>query len=137
MTAGLLSGNKCRYQLNTNYGSRVIIPDADLPPVITLTTGIDFVSADGIVTKNQALKIGLTAQKVEDNMLSLNVSFSCENDGATTTFKTFSMEGTEQEHCGKDISFTTRNQAGTEKSVVTIADRDGNIAQKQLVLTEH
>lgn len=109
--------------------------DAHLPPVITLKTGIDFVSTDGIVTKNQALKIGLTAQKVEDNMLSLNVSYAYDNEGATTTFKTFSLEGTEQEHCEKDIIFTTRNQAGTEKWVLTIADRDGNIAQKQVVLT--
>lgn len=111
--------------------------DAHIPPVITLKSGVDFVSADGIVAKNQPLKIGLTAQKTEDNMLNLNVSYAYDNDGATSTFKTFSLVGTEQEHCEREISFTTRNQAGTEKWVVTIADRDGNIAQKQLVLTVH
>jgi hypothetical protein len=109
--------------------------DAHVPPVISLKTGVGFVSADGIVAKNQVLTIGLSAQKVEDNMLSLNVSYAYDSDGSTNTFKTFSLEGTEQEHCEKDISFTTRNLAGTEKWILTIADKDGNIAQKQLVLS--
>ena len=43
--------------------------------------------------------------------------------------------GSEQQHYDKDVTFTTRNQAGTEKWIFTITDKDGNIAQEQFVLT--
>ena len=109
--------------------------DAHTPPVITLKTGVGYISEDGIVARNQSIKAGLTAAKTEDNMTSLNVSYAYDNSSSTITFKTFSLEGTEQEHCDRNILFTTRNQAGTEKWIFTITDKDGNVSQKQLALT--
>jgi|GEM_PF-1927346 len=109
--------------------------DAHVPPVITLKTGAGFIAENAIVAKNQSLTIGVSAQKAEDNLMSFNVSVAFDNAGNGSTFKNFSLEAAEQEHCEKDILFTTRNQAGIEKWTVTITDSDGNIAQKLLVLT--
>jgi iron complex outermembrane recepter protein len=86
-SAELILGNESQYQVNTNYGSRVIIPDA----------------YDGATT--------------------------------TTTFQTFSITGNEQQHYDKDVTFTTRARSGTEKWIFTITDKDGNIAQEQIILT--
>ncbi len=105
------------------------------PPVITLKTAAGYTSSDATVAKIQNIKVGVLGDKVEDDMLTLNVSYSFDNTSTTVTAQTITLSGTEQQHFDKDITFTTRNQSGTEKWIFTITDKDGNIAQKQIVLT--
>ena len=109
--------------------------DAHIPPNVTLKTGAGYTSADATVGKNQAIMVGITGEKVEDDMIKYNVSYAYDGASSTTTFQDFSLSGNEQQHYDKDVTFTTRNQAGTEKWVFTITDKDGNIAQKTITLT--
>ena len=64
-----------------------------------------------------------------------NVSYAFDGATTTTTFQTYNLTGSERQNYDKDVTFTTRNQAGTEKWIFTITDKDGNIVQKQIVLT--
>lgn len=109
--------------------------DQHKPPSITLKTGAGYTSANAIVTKSQSIKVGITADKVEDDMLTYNVSYTYDNAATTITSQTFSLTGSEQQHYDKDVTFNTRNQNGAEKWIFTITDKDGNIAQKEIVLT--
>lgn len=109
--------------------------DKRVPPTITLKTGTGYTFSDATAGKNQAIKVGIIADKVEDDMLTYNVSYAYDNATTTSTFQTFSLTGTEKQHYDKDVTFSTRNQTGTEKWIFTIIDKDGNIAQKQIVLT--
>ena len=109
--------------------------DKHIPPNINLKTGVGYTSADATVAKNQSIKVGITAEKVEDDMLTYNVSYAYDGAATTVTSQTFNLVGSEQQHYDKDVTFTTRNQNGTEKWIFTITDKDGNIAQKQITLT--
>lgn len=109
--------------------------DAHIPPSVTLKTGTGYTFADGSAARNTAVLVGITADKKEDDMRTYNVSYAYDGAATTVTSQTFSLAGAEQQHYEKDVTFTTRNQAGTEKWVFTITDKDGNISQKQVVLT--
>jgi hypothetical protein len=109
--------------------------DKHIPPNMTLKTGAGYTSVDGTAAKNQAIKVGIIADKVEDDMKTYNVSYAYDGTTTTTTSQTFSLTGAEQQHYDKDVTFNTRNQNGTEKWIFTITDKDGNIAQKMIVLT--
>jgi hypothetical protein len=109
--------------------------DKHVPPTIALKTGAGYTSANATVAKNLAIKVGIIADKVEDDMKTYNVSYAYDNATTTTTSQTFSLTGSEQQHYDKDVTFNTRNQAGTEKWIFTITDKDGNIAQETIVLT--
>jgi hypothetical protein len=109
--------------------------DKHVPPNISLKTGTGYSFANATVAKNSAITVGLIAEKVEDDMISYNVSVAYDGATTTTTYQNFNLSGTEQQHYDKDVSFTTRNQPGSEKWTFTITDKDGNIAQKQIVLT--
>lgn len=110
--------------------------DKHIPPDVSFKTGAGYTSADATVAKGLAITVGLNAVKKEDDMLTYNVSYAYDAaTTTTTTFQTFNLAGSEQQNYSKDVTFTTRNQAGAEKWIFTITDKDGNIAQKQLILT--
>ena len=109
--------------------------DEHKPPSMTLKTGNGYTSTDVTATKGQSIKVGITATKVEDDMLTYNVSYAYDGASTTNTLQTFNLTGSEQQNYDKDVTFTTRNQAGSEKWIFTITDKDGNIVQKQIVLT--
>lgn len=109
--------------------------DAHIPPDISLKTGAGYTTADATVAKNQSIMVGVTGVKKEDDMINYNVSYAYDNATTTTTYQNFSLTGSEQQNFTKDVTFTTRNVAGTEKWIFTITDKDGNIAQKTIVLT--
>ena len=109
--------------------------DKHIPPTVTLKTTAGYTSANATIAKNLLIKVGIIADKVEDDMLSYNVSYAYDGASTTTTSQSFTLSGTEQQHYDKDVTFTTRNQNGSEKWTFTITDKDGNIAQQQIVLT--
>ena len=109
--------------------------DEHIPPDTSLKTGAGYTSADATVGKNEAITVGIIGEKKEDDMISYNVSYAYDGATTTTTLQTLPITGSEQQHYDKDVTFTTRNQAGTEKWIFTITDKDGNIAQEQFVLT--
>lgn len=109
--------------------------DARLPPDISFKSGAGYTSGDAAVSTNEDITVGILGEKKEDDMITYNVSYSYDGATTTTTLQTFTLTGTEQQHYDKDVTFTTRNQAGSEKYIFTITDKDGNIAQKQIILT--
>ena len=109
--------------------------DAHVPPNVSLKTGTGYTSADTDVAQATQVTVGFVADKTEDELKTFNVSYAFDNAATTTTDTTITLTSAEEDHYEKDYTFTTRNQAGTEKWIFTITDRDGNIAQKQVVLT--
>jgi|SRR5215217_5590942 len=109
--------------------------DKHIPPNVSLKTGAGYTSGDATVAQGTQVTVGFVADKTEDELKTFNVSYAFDNATTTTTDTTFTLTSAEEEHYEKDYPFTTRNQAGTEKWIFTITDRDGNIAQKQVVLT--
>jgi hypothetical protein len=109
--------------------------DPHVPPDVVLKTGGSYINGDRTVHKKDTLLVGITATKTEDDLKSFNASYYY--DGATqgTTFYNYLMGGNEKESYSHDIQIVTRNQAGSEKWVFSIVDRDGNITQKTIVLT--
>jgi len=109
--------------------------DKHIPPNISLKTGAGYTSSDATAAQNTAIKVGITADKVEDDMLTYNVSYAYDGAATTTSLQTFNLTGGEQQHYDKDVIFNTLNVNGTEKWYFTITDKDGNIAQKVITLT--
>jgi hypothetical protein len=109
--------------------------DEHKPPAISFKTGTDYTSEDATVAKGATIKVGIIADKKEDDMKTYNISYSYDAATTTTTQETFTLAGSEEQHYEKDYEFTTRNESGTEKWYFTITDRDGNIAKLSLTLT--
>lgn len=109
--------------------------DEHVPPNVSLKTGAGYTSTDAAVAKGTAVTVGFVAEKTEDELKTFNVSYALNGATTTTTAETVTLSSSEEDHYEKDYTFTTQNTAGTEKWIFTITDRDGNIAQKQIVLT--
>ena len=102
---------------------------------IEFKTGIGYVSQDTAIVKGSSLKVGIIATKAENNLKTYNVSVSYDGASITTTVENFVIPSDENSIYDKDVNFTVRNQAGTEKYYFTIVDVDGNVVQKNLTIT--
>ena len=109
--------------------------DERKPPLIVFKTGGNYISSDDSVAKGTTITVGIKADKTEDELSTLNVSYAYDGASSTISKDNFSIPSKENEHYQKDYAITTRNQAGREKWSFTITDKDGNIANLILVLT--
>lgn len=109
--------------------------DAHIPPDVVLKSAAGYTYQDGIAGLQDTLTIGVTVTKTEDDLKSLNLSYSYDGSSTKTTFYNYTVADSEKEGFSKDVDIITRNQAGTEKWIVTVVDRDGNITQKSVTLS--
>lgn len=109
--------------------------DPRIPPDMVLKTGGNYISKDTVVQKLDTILMGVIITKTEDNLTSFNASYSI--DGSTTTTTFFNHQCLSSEYTGytTDVTYYTRNQAGSEKITLSVVDRDGNITKKSIVLT--
>jgi hypothetical protein len=109
--------------------------DPHVPPTVELKTGGIYTSGDRTLNKKDTITVGITATKTEDDLKSYNVSYLFDGNTTSTTFFNYVMTTAEVNSYSYDIKIVCRNQAGTEKWVFSVVDRDGNITQKTIVLT--
>ena len=109
--------------------------DPHVPPDVVLKSGGAYTDADKTVNRKDTILVGITATKTEDNLKSYNVSYYYDGATVSTTFYNYLLTADEANSYSKDIKIGTRDQAGSEKWVFSIVDRDGNITQKTIVLT--
>ena len=109
--------------------------DPHKPPHLVFKTEAGYLSADATVAKGSTVKVGVIADKTEDEMKRYNISYSYDGATNTSTKESFNLSGSEERHYEKDYEFTVRNQAGTETWYFVITDKDGNIAKLSLILT--
>jgi hypothetical protein len=102
---------------------------------IELKTGTGYTSQDSTISKGSSSTVGIIAIKAENNFKTYNVSVSYDGAPTTITIQNFTIPSDENTYYDKDVNFTARNQAGTEKYYFTIIDVDGNIVQKTLNFT--
>jgi hypothetical protein len=102
---------------------------------IEFKTDIGYTSHDATISKGSSITVGIVADKAENNLKAYNVSVSYDGASTTITVKDFTISSDENTHYDKDVNFTVRNQAGTEKYYFTIVDVDGNLIQKILTFT--
>lgn len=105
-------------------------------PAISFKTGANYVSADKIVGQNETITVGIEASKTEDKDVLKTFDASRSYDGgAATSFLNETLTGSQGDSYSKDISITTRAQAGTEKYTFTVVNRDGLVNSVSLTLT--
>jgi hypothetical protein len=109
--------------------------DPRIPPDMTFKTGGNYTSRDTIVSKQDALLIGIIVTKTEDNLTSFNASASYDGSITTTTFFNHHLSSSEYGGYIVDVPYYVRNQTGTEVLTFTIVDRDGNITKKTITVT--
>ena len=109
--------------------------EPEIPPTLELKTGTGYTSQDATVAKDSTLTVGIIATKTEDDLKTYNVSVSYDGASSTSTIENFTIPSGEKALYKKDVTFSIRNQTGTEKYFFTITDVDGNIVQKTLIFT--
>ena len=109
--------------------------DPHVPPDVNYKTGGKYISGDVTRAKNDTMMVGMTATKTEDNLKSYNISVAYDRASTTTTKFNYCMLESEYESYSHDYQLITRNQAGSERWVFSIIDRDGNITQKTINIT--
>ena len=109
--------------------------DPHKPPRLVFKTDAGYTSSDASVAKGSTVRVGIIADKVEDDMKRYNISYAFDGATTTTTKESFNLAGSEENHYEKDYEFQVRNQSGTETWYFVITDKDGNIAKLSLTLT--
>lgn len=109
--------------------------DPHVPPTVAFKNTTNYVYKDTIVGLQDTLTVGIIATKTEDDLKSYNVSTAYDGASTTTTFYNYLVTEAEYTGLNKDVQIITRNQAGSEKWIFSIVDRDGNITQKFFTLT--
>lgn len=102
------------------------------PPEVSFKTGTGYTFGNATVGRMDSLLVGITATRTEDELMTYNVSYAYDGATTTTTSQTFTIT---TDAYDKDVTIVTRNQAGTEKWIFTVTDRDGNITSKDFTLT--
>jgi hypothetical protein len=109
--------------------------DAHVPPDLSFSTGAGYTSGDATVTHGDSILVGVTIVKKEDDLRTINLSYSYDGSASSVSFLTYTMTPAEYTGYTHDYTIHTRNVAGTEKWTFTVTDRDGNLAQKSITLT--
>ena len=108
--------------------------DERVPPDLSFKTGANYTFANKIVGMGDSVLVGCVVTKKEDDLKSFNISVSYDGGALSTRFNHFTT-GAEVGGYAHDYWIVTRSQAGTEKWVFTVVDKDGNQTQKNIVLT--
>jgi hypothetical protein len=109
--------------------------DPHVPPNVVFNQDTLHTYQNATVGLQDTLLVALTATKTEDDLKSFNASVAYDGASTTTTFYNYFVTPAEYLGFTKEIQIITRNQAGSEKWVFSIVDRDGNITQKTFTLT--
>ncbi|CAN5384122.1 hypothetical protein BH09BAC5_BH09BAC5_09930 [soil metagenome] len=109
--------------------------DAHVPPDLAFKTTSGYTSADVTINQGDSILVGVVITKKEDDLRTLNISYAYDGASSSTTHLTYSMTAAEYTGFDHDYYLVSRNQAGTEKWIFTVTDRDGNLAQKSITLT--
>jgi hypothetical protein len=109
--------------------------EAEIPPTLELKTGMGYTSQDATIAKDSTITVGIVATKTEDDLKTYNVSVAYDGASTTTSIQNYTIAAAEKSLYEKNVTFTVRDQAGTEKYYFTITDVDGNIVQKILTFT--
>jgi hypothetical protein len=110
--------------------------DQMIPPTIDFTTGTGYTSAHSNISLDTDFKIGVTAKRTEDkdDLKTFVVTVSYDG-GAESTIDNVAIPSAQGGEFTKDYDLTTRNVAGTEEYSFTVANRDGLITTKTIVIT--
>ena len=109
--------------------------DKHIPPDVSFKTAAKFITGDCTLAKKDTVWVGIIATKTEDDLKSYNASYAYDGATTTTTFFNYYLVASEYAYYAKDLQIITRNQAGSERWVFSVVDRDGNITQKTINIT--
>ncbi len=105
-------------------------------PNIAFKMGGNYLSADKVVGQSETIIVGINASKAEDKDVLKTFDASRSFDGGVAvSFLSASLTGSEADNYSKDVTITTRAQAGTEKYTFTVVNRDGLVNSVSLTLT--
>jgi hypothetical protein len=107
--------------------------DKQIPPVMNFKTSSGYTSADAMLSTNDTIKVGITAEKSEDKDLLTKFVETQQYDAGSIT--TVTNESFNNDTYSKDMTIITRNVAGTEVYTFTIINRDGITTTKKITLT--
>ena len=105
-------------------------------PNIAFKSGSGYTPSNTTVTRGSTVTVGIDASKSEDKdvLKSFDASKSLDG-GAASSFYSESLSGSNGDKYSKDLTITTRNQAGTELYTFTVVNRDGLRNSVSLTLT--
>ena len=95
-------------------------------PNISFKTGAAYVSANATVKKDTTITVAITASKAEDKDVLKSFDASKVLDGgASTSFYSETLSGSNGDNYTKELSIKARNQAGSEVYTFTVVNKDG------------
>lgn len=105
-------------------------------PDISFKTGTGYTSTNASVARNTAFKVGINAAKTESNDILKTFNITVSFDGGTpATVYSETLTAAQGDNYTYDFNRTTRNQAGSEKYIFTITNKDGLVNSLTLTIT--
>lgn len=111
--------------------------DKGILPYISFKTTAGYTSADANIARNTAFLVGIDAAKSEGNDILKTFNASVAYDGAatSTSFYSETLTPAQGDNYSKDLTLTTRNQAGKEKWTFTVTNKDGLVNSVSFTIT--
>lgn len=105
-------------------------------PAIEFKTGSGYTSADVTTATNEALLVGIHAEKTEDKDVLKTFNVSVSYDGGTdSTLLNRTLTSAEEDVFESDITLNTGSETGTQEYTFTVTNRDGLVNQVSLTVT--
>ncbi len=105
------------------------------PPDLQLKTGSGYTYSDLTLTLGAHFTVGMIANSGASDLQLIYTEVAFDGANTTRLVSRIWMTAAEANHCEKDITITTRNQAGTERWVFDVNDADGRISKKEIRVT--
>lgn len=105
-------------------------------PNISFKTATGYISGNVTLSKDTTVVIGIQASKAEDKDVLVSFDGSRSYDGgALSSFTSETLSGSNGDNYSKDVTITTRSQAGSEKYTFTVVNKDGLKNSVSLTIT--
>ncbi len=105
------------------------------PPDLQLKSGAGYTYSDISVSPGGTFTVGIIADKRADNLHAIYSEVAYDGANAANLVARVFLGDNDKNHYEYDFVVTCRNQAGTERWIFNVNDKNGRISKKEIRVT--
>lgn len=103
-------------------------------PTVTFKSGSGYTSESGTAYKNEILKVGIIAEKNEEDLRKLEITVQLAHANSSQTKKTITIDEDDASHFETDYEIKTGSESGTQTWKFIATDKDGSAGEAILYI---
>ncbi len=105
------------------------------PPDLQLKSGTGYTYADLTISPGGTFTVGVIADKRADDLHLIYTEVAYDGANTSNLIAKYPVVANQRNHSEQDILITCRVQAGTERWVFNVNDKNGRISKKEIKVT--